>query len=417
MNNSFTEQLNCIQSLQQIAPLHAAKDHLPKDIITILERLGKVDNMPFDKLYYLAESCPDCYYTSVIKTFVEIIKQSATDRQIVLVNTTRALKYLEDFSQRQSQLFTVLDKYHLLLDNLENLQSQFGFLKQATSKNVEHLQQAITVQQAYTANLCIYINNILPCTTKLEEIILQLEQKITMEQDTIQINVLKFDQDIDGPNPPRTHNSTAVVSVQEHLTSPEPEVSDAANFQEEDTDGDSPDTTYNNSEEFYGYDSFPQNIQNHTTGQRHITSGHSISPEQIPELEEDWDNGQFADADANLSNRHNTHSEGDRIRREYTLHLLDLSDNQYYHEENRINQLQHSRPDPDYYGTPMRRSQKTPHDPNGYYPPPPDPADVQHWHTQEREKCTLLHGHRLFSEKTRSAESKKARKRRQNYRQ
>ena len=109
MYNSLTEQLNCIQSLQQIAPLHVAKDHLHKDIITILERLGKVDNTPFDKLYYLAENCTDCYYTSVIKTFVEIIKQSTTDRQIVLVNTARALKYLEDFSQGQLQLFTVLE--------------------------------------------------------------------------------------------------------------------------------------------------------------------------------------------------------------------------------------------------------------------------------------------------------------------
>ena len=33
LNNSFTEQLNFIQSLQQIAPLHAAKEHLPKDIL------------------------------------------------------------------------------------------------------------------------------------------------------------------------------------------------------------------------------------------------------------------------------------------------------------------------------------------------------------------------------------------------
>ena len=40
LNNSFTKQLNCIQSLQQIAPLHAAKDHLSKDIITILERFN-----------------------------------------------------------------------------------------------------------------------------------------------------------------------------------------------------------------------------------------------------------------------------------------------------------------------------------------------------------------------------------------
>ena len=162
LNNSFTKQLNCIQSLQQIAPLHTAKDHLPKDIITILERLSKVDNMPFDKLYYLAESCTDHYYASVIKTFIEIIKQGAKDRQIVLVNMARALKYLEDFGQRQLQLFMVLEKYHLLLDNLENLQSQFGFLKQATSKNIKCLQQAINVQQTYTANLCTYINNILP---------------------------------------------------------------------------------------------------------------------------------------------------------------------------------------------------------------------------------------------------------------
>ena len=58
---------------------------------------------------------------SVIKTFVEIVKCSATDHQIVLINTARALKYLEDFGEWQSQLFTVLEKYHLPPDNLDNL--------------------------------------------------------------------------------------------------------------------------------------------------------------------------------------------------------------------------------------------------------------------------------------------------------
>ena len=348
--------------------------------------------MPFDQLYYLAEICADCYYTSVIKTFIEIIKQSITDRQTVLVNTARALKYLEDFGQWQSQLFTVLEKYHLLLDSLVGLQSQFGFLKQATSKNVKYLQQAINVQQTYTANLCTYINNFLHGITKLEETILQLEQKVTMEQDTIQINAPDFDPDIDGPNPPRTCNNTAIVSVQEHLTSPEPEVSDATDFQEENTCRDSPNVTYNNSEESHGYDNFPQHIQNHTTEQRQITSEDNINPEEIPELEENWDNGQFANADSNLINRHNTHSECERIRREYTQHLLDLSDNQYYYEENPINQLQYSCPDPDYYGTPTRLLQKKPHNPNGYYPPSPDPADIQHWHACGRGKHILLQG-------------------------
>ena len=272
LNNSFTEQLNCIQSLQQIAPLHSTKDHLLQDITTILKRLDNVENTPFDKLYYLAENCTDHYYTSVMKTFVKIIKQSATDRQIVLVNTARALKYLEDFGQRQLQLFTVLEKYHLVPDSLDNLQSQFSFLKEAISRNVvENLQQAITVQQTYTANLCTYINNILPHITKLEDAILRLEQKFTMEQDTIQINAPDFDLDIDGLNLPRAHTNTIVISFQEQLTSPEPETSDATNFQEENTDRDPPNTTYNNSEESHGYDNFPQHVQNYTTEQHQTT--------------------------------------------------------------------------------------------------------------------------------------------------
>ena len=54
-----------------------------------------------------------------------------------------------------------------------------------------------------------------------------------MEQDTIQINAPDFDPDIDRPNPPRTRNNTVVASVQQHLISPEPEVSDTANFQKD----------------------------------------------------------------------------------------------------------------------------------------------------------------------------------------
>ena len=82
------------------------------------------------------------------------------------------------------------------------------------------------------ATIYIFINNIFPCITKLEQTILQLQQKIIMEQDTFQMNARDFDPDIDGANPPRTHNNT--VSVQEHLTPPEPEVLDAADFQAED---------------------------------------------------------------------------------------------------------------------------------------------------------------------------------------
>ena len=57
------------------------------------------------------------------------------------------------------------------------------------------------------------------------------------------------------------------------------------------------------------------------------------------EKEEDWDKGQFADADTNLINRHNTHAKSERIQNEYTQHLLNLMDNWYYPEEQALTQL------------------------------------------------------------------------------
>ena len=73
LNQSFTDQLNSIQILEQLAPLQLAKEHLPADIIDILECLGKADNIPFNQLYYVAENCADRYYMKVIETFVAII--------------------------------------------------------------------------------------------------------------------------------------------------------------------------------------------------------------------------------------------------------------------------------------------------------------------------------------------------------
>ena len=37
LNQTFTDQLNSIQLLEQLAPLQLAKEHLPVDIIDILE--------------------------------------------------------------------------------------------------------------------------------------------------------------------------------------------------------------------------------------------------------------------------------------------------------------------------------------------------------------------------------------------
>ena len=95
MQESFIEQLDALQALDQLAPLTAVKEHLPGDIIDILEHLGKVDNIHFNQLYHLAEDCTD---TKVIQTLTHLMKNNFHDRQLILVNTARALKFLKSYA-------------------------------------------------------------------------------------------------------------------------------------------------------------------------------------------------------------------------------------------------------------------------------------------------------------------------------
>ena len=108
LQESFMKQLDALQSLDQLAPLTATKEHLPTDIIKILELLGKADNIPFNQLYNLTEDCADRHYTKVIKTLTHLLKNSFHDRQLVLVNSARALKFLESYAVRQAKLWKVL---------------------------------------------------------------------------------------------------------------------------------------------------------------------------------------------------------------------------------------------------------------------------------------------------------------------
>ena len=129
------EQLNALKSLDQLAPLTAAKEHLPTDI-NILEFSGKVDNIPFNQLYNLAEDCADRYYTKVIKTLTTLLKNSFHNRQLVLVHSARVLKFLESYAVRQAKLWKVLSQYHCLPDHFHDLkpilQAEFNLLKKAT---------------------------------------------------------------------------------------------------------------------------------------------------------------------------------------------------------------------------------------------------------------------------------------------
>ena len=171
---------------------------------------------------------------------------------------------------------------------MEDLKSQFSFLKGATSRNIENLQQAITVQQTCTTNLCGHVNVILSRLTKLENNIQKLTEKFTMEQDTMLIDAPDFDPDIDEPNPQRVNHNTAVVSVQELFTSPEPESINATSTQEEAADSDQFNTGRSNLEDIHRPGSSPpQQISNHPSDdsfakQKQISSIHDKISDEIP---------------------------------------------------------------------------------------------------------------------------------------
>ena len=157
---------------------------------------------------------------------------------------------------------------------------------------MENLQQALNLQQTYTTTLCSHVNAIFSRITKFEADIQKHTGKFTTEQDAVQIDAPDFDPDINRPDTQQVHHTTAVVSVHELFTSPEPESTDASNTQEESTDRDQLDTRHTNSEDPHRPHNFPQQVSDHSpednsTGQQQgISTEHSVFNE-ISQLEED----------------------------------------------------------------------------------------------------------------------------------
>ena len=200
-----------IQILEQLAPLQLVKEHLPGDIVDILKRLGKADNIPFNQLYYIAENCADCYYSKVIETFVALLKCQFVDRQLLLVNTARSLKFLKDYADQQALIWKILQRHetipddiqdlHFHIDNFKsNIEKEFASLKEGTHKNVENFQSSLNLQQTYSAALCSHVNN---TYNKLAEIQQQLSHpnQHMNTGDVIQIEAPDFDPDIDEALP------------------------------------------------------------------------------------------------------------------------------------------------------------------------------------------------------------------------
>ena len=227
LQESFIEQLNALQSLDQLAPITAVKEHLPRDIINILELLGKADNIPFNQHYNLAEDCADRYYTKVIKMLTNLLKNSFLDRQLILVNSACALKSLETYVARQVKLWKVLSKNHQLPDHFHNLKmtlkQEFDLLKKATSRNIHNIHEAVQMQQVYTTALCGQVNQIYIKLVQLEGQVqthcLYPHQRLP-QSDTVQLNIPDFNPDIDEtPNPVTQTESLNAKSSKEDSTS------------------------------------------------------------------------------------------------------------------------------------------------------------------------------------------------------
>ena len=236
LQESFLEQLDALQALDQLAPLTAAKEHLPGDIIDILECLGKVDNIPFNQLYHFAEDCADRYYTKVIQTLTHLMKNSFHDRQLILVNTVRALKFLESHATQQTKLWKVLSKYHNLPDHFHYLktilQTEFDLLKTATLKNIQNIQEVVNSQQAYMMVLSGHINTLY---TKLAHLDRQVQIHCIYphsQLDVTQLHAQDYDPDIDGEPDPvtdaqllnaesaREDTLTGIAKLKDHTTIP-----------------------------------------------------------------------------------------------------------------------------------------------------------------------------------------------------
>ena len=229
MNQSFNDQLNSIQILEQLAPLQLVKEHLPGDIVDILKRLGKADNIPFNQLFYIAENCADCYYSKVIETFLALLKHQFMDRQLLLVNTARSLKFLEEYANRQALIWKIFQKHENIPDDIQdlhfhiddfktNIEKEFSLLKEATCKNVENFQSSLNLQQTYSAALCSHVNNIYNKLAEIQQQLPHLAQHMNTG-DVIQIEAPDFDPDIDEALPIPADQNTDYKETQGSVNS------------------------------------------------------------------------------------------------------------------------------------------------------------------------------------------------------
>ena len=148
-----------------------------------------------------------------------LLKWQFADRQLLLINTTRSLKILEEYTDRQALIWKIFSKHEKIPDDISdlhlhtddfkiNIQKEFNFLKEATRKNVENFQTSLNLQQTYSAALSSHINNIYHKILVIQQQLPHPTQHMNTG-DVIQIDAPEFDSDIDGRPPTKEHGETS----------------------------------------------------------------------------------------------------------------------------------------------------------------------------------------------------------------
>ena len=144
-----------------------------------------------------------------------LLKRQFADRQLILINTARSLKFLEEYTDRQALTWKIFSKHqnipdkisnlHLHIDDFKgNIQKDFNFLKEATCKYIENFLASRSSQQTYLAALGSHINNIYHKISELQQQLPHPTQHMNTG-DIIQINAPEFDPDIDGGPTTKEH--------------------------------------------------------------------------------------------------------------------------------------------------------------------------------------------------------------------
>ena len=333
---------------------------------------------------------------------MSLLKRQFADRQLLLINTTRSLKFLEEYIDRQALIWKIFSKHenipddisdlHLHIDNFKiNIQKEFNFLKEVTHKNVENFQTSLNLHQAYSAALGSHINNIYHKISEIQQLPYPTQHMNT--GDVIQIDTPEFDPDIDGGPPTKEHEEIqgSDSSVQ-HLLRESKKSKAPALPQQVAEEVDWPDTV--------PVEIPPQTAQDNDHNIRASPTQHKTNYSEIPQLESDIDEeeeGQFEDIQTYL-NHHNTYQESQNICKEYRKILLDLDDERYYWDIDRM------------YET---NGQTRDHIPVTQTPGPSHTMqELIQTYSRGRGQARReeLHGHRPFGARTRSLQSRIQRK-------